>query len=228
MENKHQQQEIIQVVENKKTGAWESVRNKVAGMSKKSIILLSVGALALTTIGFVAAEVYENKLEVYENKLEVYENKLEVLENQIEQQVGIVDYDDDNQQVVATASSSSTVSSSTATTNAVTAVTNAASASQLASSYGVKLVDTSELDGTYTATSGNDTYTLTVKGNQATLTEFDNDGDQDIEQVIFDLDKKLAYIDGEADTYALNGTTLTLTEIDANDTTLDKLTFTKQ
>lgn len=221
MENKHQQQEIIEVTENKKTGAWESVKNKVAGMSKKSIILLSVGALALTTIGFVAAEVYENKLEVYENKLEV-------LENQIEQQVGIVDYDDDNQQVVATASSSSTVSSSTATTNAATAVTNAASASQLASSYGVKLVDTSELDGTYTATSGNDTYTLTVKGNQATLTELDNDGDQDIEQVIFDLDKKLAYIDGEADTYALNGTTLTLTEIDANDTTLDKLTFTKQ
>ncbi|HFI0353433.1 TPA: hypothetical protein ACGOV8_000637 [Streptococcus suis] len=214
MENKHQQQEIIQVVENKKTGAWETVKNKVAGMSKKSIILLSVGALALTTIGFVAAEVYENKLEA--------------LENQIEQQVGIVDYDDDNQQVVATASSSSTVSSSTATTNAATAVTNAASASQLASSYGVKLVDTSELDGTYTATSGNDTYTLTVKGNQATLTEVDNDGDQDIEQVIFDLDKKLAYIDGEADTYALNGTTLTLTEIDANDTTLDKLTFTKQ
>ncbi|NQJ67853.1 hypothetical protein HO543_10785 [Streptococcus suis] len=214
MENKHQQQEIIQVVENKKTGVWESVKQKVTGMSKKSIILLSVGTLALTTIGFVAAEVYENKLEA--------------LENQIEQQVGIVDYDDDNQQVVATASSSSTVSSSTATTNAATAVTNAASASQLASSYGVKLVDTSELDGTYTATSGNDTYTLTVKGNQATLTEVDNDGDQDIEQVIFDLDKKLAYIDGEADTYALNGTTLTLTEIDANDTTLDKLTFTKQ
>ncbi|HEL2055314.1 TPA: hypothetical protein TY413_000614 [Streptococcus suis] len=214
MENKHQQQEIIEVTENKKTGAWESVKNKVAGMSKKSIILLSVGALALTTIGFVAAEVYENKLEA--------------LENQIEQQVGIVDYDDDNQQVVATASSSSTVSSSTATTNAATAVTNTASASQLASSYGVKLVDTSELDGTYTATSGNDTYTLTVKGNQATLTEVDNDGDQDIEQVIFDLDKKLAYIDGEADTYALNGTTLTLTEIDVNDTTLDKLTFTKQ
>ncbi|HEL1613542.1 TPA: hypothetical protein TXL52_001633 [Streptococcus suis] len=214
MKNQNQQQEIIEVTENKKTGAWESVKNKVAGMSKKSIILLSVGALALTTIGFVAAEVYENKLEA--------------LENQIEQQVGIVDYDDDNQQVVATASSSSTVSSSTATTNAATAVTNAASASQLASSYGVKLVDTSELDGTYTATSGNDTYTLTVKGNQATLTEVDNDGDQDIEQVIFDLDKKLAYIDGEADTYALNGTTLTLTEIDANDTTLDKLTFTKQ
>ncbi|HEL1633463.1 hypothetical protein JO388_07115 [Streptococcus suis] len=212
MENNNQQQEIIEVAENKKTGVWESVKQKVTGMSKKSIILLSVGALALVTAGFVVAEVYENKLEA--------------LGDQIERQVGIVDYDDDNQQVVATANSSSTVSSST--TNAAAAVTNAASASQLASSYGVKLVDTSELDGTYTATSGNDTYTLTVKGNQATLTEVDKDGDQDIEQVIFDLDKKLAYIDGEADSYTLNGPTLTLTEIDANDTTLEKLTFTKQ
>ncbi|HFI0175936.1 TPA: hypothetical protein ACGORP_000315 [Streptococcus suis] len=213
MENKNQQ-EIIEVTENQKTGAWESVISKVAGMSKKSIILLSVGALTLATIGFVAAEVYENKLEA--------------LENQIEQHVGIVDYDDDNQQVVATANSSSVASSSSATTNATTATTNAMSVSDLAASYGVKLVDTSELDGTYTATSGNDTYTLTVKGNQATLTEVDNDGDQDIEQVIFDLDKKLAYVDGEADSYSLSGSTLTLTEIDANDTTLEKLTFTKQ
>ncbi|HFI0404313.1 TPA: hypothetical protein ACGOYB_000385 [Streptococcus suis] len=214
MENKNQQQEIIEVTENKQTGAWESVKSKVAGMSKKSIILLSIGALTLVTIGFVAGEVYENKLDA--------------LENQIERQVGIVDYDDDNQQVVATANSSSVASSSSATTNAATVTTNALSVGDLAASYGVKLVDTSELDGTYTATSGNDTYTLTVKGNQATLTEVDNDGDQDIEQVIFDLDKKLAYVDGEADSYSLSGSTLTLTEIDANDTTLEKLTFTKQ
>ncbi|HFH9838996.1 TPA: hypothetical protein ACGO92_000266 [Streptococcus suis] len=207
MENKNQQQEIIEVTENKQTGAWESVKSKVAGMSKKSIILLSVGALTLVTIGFVAGEMYENKLDA--------------LESQIERQVGIVDTDD-SQQVVATANSSS------ATTNAATVTTNALSVSDLAASYGVKLVDKSELDGTYTATSGNDTYTLTVKGNQATLTEVDNDGDQDIEQVIFDLDKKLAYVDGEADSYSLSGSTLTLTEIDANDTTLEKLTFTKQ
>ncbi|MFH6711033.1 DUF3642 domain-containing protein [Streptococcus suis] len=201
MENNNQQQEIIEVAENKKTGAWESVKSKVAGMSKKSIILLSVGALALVTAGFVVAEVYENKLEA--------------LGDQIERQVGIAD-DDDNQQVIAQANASSASS------------VNTTSASQLATSYGVKLVDTSELDGTYTATSVNDSYTLTVKGNQATLTEVDKDGDQDIEQVIFDLDKKLAYIDGEADSYTLNGPTLTLTEIDANDTTLEKLTFTKQ
>ncbi|HEM3587451.1 TPA: hypothetical protein U1B91_000714 [Streptococcus suis] len=200
MENNNQQQEIIEVAENKKTGVWESVKQKVTGMSKKSIILLSVGALALVTAGFVVAEVYENKLEA--------------LGNQIERQVGIAD--DNNQQVIAQANASSTSS------------VNTTSASQLATSYGVKLVDTSELDGTYTATSGNDSYTLTVKGNQATLTEVDKDGDQDIEQVIFDLDKKLAYIDGEADSYTLNGPTLTLTEIDANDTTLEKLTFTKQ
>ncbi|HEL1542743.1 TPA: hypothetical protein TXI94_001794 [Streptococcus suis] len=201
MENNNQQQEIIEVAENKKTGAWESVKNKVAGMSKKSIILLSVGALALVTASFVVAEVYENKLEA--------------LEDQIERQVGIAD-DDDNQQVIAQANASSASS------------VNTTSASQLATSYGVKLVDTSELDSTYTAASGNATYTLTVKGNQATLTEVDKDGDQDIEQVIFDLDKKLAYIDGEVDSYTLNGPTLTLTEIDANDTTLDKLTFIKQ
>lgn len=212
MENNHQQQEIIEVTENKKTGVWESMKHKVAGMSKKSIILLSVGALVLVTAGFVAAEVYENKFEA--------------IEDQIERQLGFIDDDDDNQQVVA---KTQTNSSSVATSNSSTqVVTNTTSASQLAASYGVKLVDTSELDGTYTATSGNDTYTMTVKGNQATLTEVDNDGDQDIEQVIFDLDKKLAYIDGEADTYALNGSTLTLTEIDTNDTTLDKLTFTKQ
>ncbi|HFI0786814.1 TPA: DUF3642 domain-containing protein [Streptococcus suis] len=201
MENNNQQQEIIEVAENKKTGVWESVKQKVTGMSKKSIILLSVGTLALVTAGLVVAEVYEDKLEV--------------LGDQIERQVGIVD-DDDNQQVIAQANASSASTVSTT------------SASQLATSYGVKLVDTSELDGTYTATSGNGTYTLTVKGNQATLTEVDKDGDQDIEQVIFDLDKKLAYIDGEADSYTLNGPTLTLTEIDANETTLDKLIFTKQ
>ncbi|MGU7875891.1 DUF3642 domain-containing protein [Streptococcus suis] len=193
MENNNQQQEIIEVAENKETGVWESVKQKVTGMSKKSIILLSVGALTLVTAGFVVAEVYENKLEA--------------LGDQIERQVGIAD-DDDNQQVIARANASSASS------------VNTTSASQLATSYGVKLVDTSELDGTYTATSGNATYTLTVKGNQATLTEVDKDGDQDIEQVIFDLDKKLAYIDGEADSYTLNGPTLTLTEIDANDTTL--------
>ncbi|CYU39205.1 DUF3642 domain-containing protein [Streptococcus suis] len=201
MENNNQQQEIIEVAENKKTGVWESVKQKVTGMSKKSIILLSVGALALVTAGFVVAEVYENKLEA--------------LGDQIERQVGIAD-DDDNQQVIVQANASSASS------------VNTTFASQLATSYGVKLVDTSELDGTYTAASGNATYTLTVKGNQATLTEVDKDGDQDIEQVIFDLDKKLAYIDGEADSYTLNGPTLTLTEIDANDTTLEKLTFTKQ
>ncbi|HEM3177552.1 TPA: hypothetical protein U0919_001080 [Streptococcus suis] len=197
----HNQPELIEATENSKKMILESVKNRLTSMSKKTMILLSVGILTLATAGVVLAEVYDSKIEV--------------LGNQIEQQLGIVD-DDDNQQVIAQANASSASSE------------NTTSASQLATSYGVKLVDTSELDGTYTATSGNDTYTLTVKGNQATLTEVDKDGNQDIEQVIFDLDKKLAYIDGEADSYTLNGPTLTLTEIDANDTTLEKLILTKQ
>ncbi|MBY5009692.1 DUF3642 domain-containing protein [Streptococcus suis] len=197
----HNQPELIEATENSKKTILESVKNRLTSMSKKTMILLSVGILTLATAGVVLAEVYDSKIEV--------------LGNQIEQQVGIVD-DDDNQQVIAQANASSASSE------------NTTSASQLATSYGVKLVDTSELDGTYTATSGNDTYTLTVKGNQATLTEVDKDGNQDIEQVIFDLDKKLAYIDGEVDSYTLNGPTLTLTEIDANDTTLEKLILTKQ
>ncbi|HFI0301723.1 TPA: DUF3642 domain-containing protein [Streptococcus suis] len=197
----HNQPELIEATENSKKTILESVKNRLTSMSKKTMILLSVGILTLATAGVVLAEVYDSKIEV--------------LGNQIEQQLGIVD-DDDNQQVIAQANASSASSE------------NTTSASQLATSYGVKLVDTSELDGTYTATSGNDTYTLTVKGNQATLTEVDKDGNQDIEQVIFDLDKKLAYIDGEADSYTLNGPTLTLTEIDANDTTLEKLILTKQ
>lgn len=201
MENN--QQEIIEVQnENvQKTGLWQTAKDKLAGMSKKTIVLLSVGALVLVTGGFVAAEVFENRFEM--------------LEDRIEQQVGIVDYDDDKQVVVT--------SNGTPTT-----VTSTQTASQLATAYGVKLVDTSDLDGTYTATSGNDTYTLTVTGNQATLVEADNDGDQDSDIIIFDLDKKLAYVDGEAEAYTISGKTLTLTEVDSNDTTKDQLVFTKQ
>ncbi|HEM6271453.1 hypothetical protein HO913_06310 [Streptococcus suis] len=197
----HNQPELIEATENSKKTILESVKNRLTSMSKKTMILLSVGILTLATAGVVLAEVYDSKIEV--------------LGNQIEQQLGIVD-DDDNQQVIAQANASSASSE------------NTTSASQLATSYGVKLVDTSELDGTYTATSGNDTYTLTVKGNQATLTEVDDDGEQTIDQVIFDLDKKLAYIDGQVNTYSLTGSTLVITEVDNNDTTLDKMTFTKQ
>ncbi|MGQ7355001.1 DUF3642 domain-containing protein [Streptococcus suis] len=197
----HNQPELIEATENSKKTILESVKNRLTSMSKKTMILLSVGILTLATVGVVLAEVYDSKIEV--------------LGNQIERQVGIVD-DDDNQQVIAQANASSASSE------------NTTSASQLATSYGVKLVDTSELDGTYTATSGNDTYTLTVKGNQATLTEVDDDGEQTIDQVIFDLDKKLAYIDGQVNTYSLTGSTLVITEVDNNDTTLDKMTFTKQ
>ncbi|HFI0057259.1 TPA: hypothetical protein ACGORT_000590 [Streptococcus suis] len=217
MENQNENKQIIEqeVQTEEKASLLTSLKTKVSKMSKKSIILLSAGALLLVTGGFVAAEIYENRLEA--------------LETQVEQSLGLSD-DDDNQVTTAqsvVASSSSTASSST-TAAASSTTTTAITAEQVATGYGITLVDSSELDGTYTATVGNDTYTLTIKGNQGSLVEVDNDGEQDSELVILDLEKKIAYIDGEADTYSLSGSTLTLTEVDTNDTTLDKISFTKQ
>ncbi|HFH9922056.1 TPA: hypothetical protein ACGO9Z_001950 [Streptococcus suis] len=216
MENQNENKQIIEqeVQTEEKASLLTSLKTKVSKMSKKSIILLSAGALLLVTGGFVAAEIYENRLEA--------------LETQVEQSLGLSD-DDDNQVTTAqsvVASSSSTASSSTTAASSTT--TTAITAEQVAAGYGITLVDSSELDGTYTATVGNDTYTLTIKGNQGSLVEVDNDGEQDSELVVLDLEKKIAYIDGEADTYSLSGSTLTLTEVDTNDTTLDKISFTKQ
>lgn len=216
MENQNENKQIIEqeVQTEEKSSLLTSLKTKVSTMSKKSIILLSAGALLLVTGGFVAAEIYENRLEA--------------LETQVEQSLGLSD-DDDNQVTTAqsvVASSSSTASSSTTAASSTT--TTAITAEQVAAGYGITLVDSSELDGTYTATVGNDTYTLTIKGNQGSLVEVDNDGEQDSELVVLDLEKKIAYIDGEADTYSLSGSTLTLTEVDTNDTTLDKISFTKQ
>ncbi|MGQ7356862.1 DUF3642 domain-containing protein [Streptococcus suis] len=216
MENQNENKQIIEqeVQTEEKASLLTSLKTKVSKMSKKSIILLSAGALLLVTGGFVAAEIYENRLEA--------------LETQVEQSLGLSD-DDDNQ--VTTAQSvvaSSSLTASSSTTAASSTTTTAITAEQVAAGYGITLVDSSELDGTYTATVGNDTYTLTIKGNQGSLVEVDNDGEQDSELVVLDLEKKIAYIDGEADTYSLSGSTLTLTEVDTNDTTLDKISFTKQ
>ncbi|NQG97084.1 hypothetical protein HO675_03170 [Streptococcus suis] len=217
MENQNENKQIIEqeVQTEEKASLLTSLKTKVSKMSKKSIILLSAGALLLVTGGFVAAEIYENRLDA--------------LETQVEQSLGLSDDDDDNQVTTAqsvVASSSSTASSSTTAASSTT--TTAITAEQVAAGYGITLVESSELDGTYTATVGNDSYTLTIKGNQGSLVEVDNDGEQDSELVILDLEKKIAYIDGEADTYSLSGSTLTLTEVDTNDTTLDKISFTKQ
>ena len=217
MENQNENKQIIEqeVQTEEKASLLTSLKTKVSKMSKKSIILLSAGALLLVTGGFVVAEIYENRLDA--------------LETQVEQSLGLSD-DDDNQVTTAqsvVASSSSTASSST-TAAASSTTTTAITAEQVAAGYGITLVDSSELDGTYTPTVGNDTYTLTIKGNQGSLVEVDNDGEQDSELVVLDLEKKIAYIDGEADTYSLSGSTLTLTEVDTNDTTLDKISFTKQ
>lgn len=199
----HNQPELIEATENSKKTILESVKNRLISMSKKTMILLSVGILTLATVGVVLAEVYDSKIDAFGN--------------QIERQVGIKDEEDKNrQEVLATVSSSSSAGTTTK------------SVSELAETYGVKLVDTSDIAGTYTAKDGNDRFSLVIKGNQATLTEVDDDGEQTIDQVIFDLDKKLAYIDGQVNTYSLTGSTLVITEVDNNDTTLDKMTFTKQ
>ncbi|HEL2058580.1 TPA: hypothetical protein TY768_001780 [Streptococcus suis] len=216
MENQNENKQIIEqeVQTEEKASLLTSLKTKVSKMSKKSIILLSAGALLLVTGGFVAAEIYENRLEA--------------LETQVEQSLGLSD-DDDNQVTTAqsvVASSNTTTASSTTAASSATAT--AVTAEQVAANYGITLVESSELDGTYTATVGNDSYTLTIKGNQGSLVEVDNDGEQDSELVVLDLEKKIAYIDGEADTYSLSGSTLTLTEVDTNDTTLDKISFTKQ
>ncbi|HFU4489174.1 TPA: hypothetical protein ACGPBC_001168 [Streptococcus suis] len=217
MENQNENKQIIEqeVQMEEKASLLTSLKTKVSKMSKKSIILLSAGALLLVTGGFVVAEVYENRLDA--------------LETQVEQSLGLSDNDDDNQVTTAqsvVASSNTTTASSTTAASSATAT--AVTAEQVAANYGITLVESSELDGTYTATVGNDSYTLTIKGNQGSLVEVDNDGEQDSELVVLDLEKKIAYIDGEADTYSLSGSTLTLTEVDTNDTTLDKISFTKQ
>ncbi|MBM7314392.1 hypothetical protein JN540_02950 [Streptococcus suis] len=217
MENQNENKQIIEqeVQTEEKASLLTSLKTKVSKMSKKSIILLSAGALLLVTGGFVVAEVYENRLDA--------------LETQVEQSLGLSDNDDDNQVTTAqsvVASSNTTTASSTTAASSATAT--AVTAEQVAANYGITLVESSELDGTYTATVGNDSYTLTIKGNQGSLVEVDNDGEQDSELVVLDLEKKIAYIDGEADTYSLSGSTLTLTEVDTNDTTLDKISFTKQ
>ncbi|HFU4012057.1 TPA: hypothetical protein ACGO3F_001060 [Streptococcus suis] len=217
MENQNENKQMIEqeVQTEEKASLLTSLKTKVSKMSKKSIILLSAGALLLVTGGFVVAEVYEKRLDA--------------LETQVEQSLGLSDNDDDNQvtttQSVVASSNTTTASSTTASSSeTATAVT----AEQVAANYGITLVESSELDGTYTATVGNDSYTLTIKGNQGSLVEVDNDGEQDSELVVLDLERKIAYIDGEADTYSLSGSTLTLTEVDTNDTTLDKISFTKQ
>lgn len=200
MENKKHEIIDVQDGNGQSKGTWAKIKQKVTGMSKKTIVLLSVGALILVSGGFILAEVLEDRFDNMEDRIERR-------------------YDRDDEDDDVTSHQENTTSQS---------VQPVQSAQELATSYGVTLVEKSDIDGTYTATEGNDSYTLTVTGNQATLVERDQDNDQDSDIIIFDLDKKLAYIDGEAESYTFDGKTLTFTEIDNNDVTKDSLIFTKQ
>lgn len=204
MENNHKQ-EIIDVQDGtgKKEGFWQKIKSKINGMSKTQVILAAVAIVLVSNIAIMGASALMDRHDD--------------LDDRLEQQLGY-DVDDDDQVVVSQSNSSTTT----------TANQTATAASQAAAVYGIALVETSELDGTYTATIFNETYTLTVKGNQATLQESEADGEQDIEQVIFDLDKKIAYVDGEAETYTFDGKTLVLTEVDNDLFDKDMISFTKQ
>ena len=203
MENKH---EIIEHDAVAKQGFWQKAKSKIMGMTTKQLVFLALGLVVLSGVGMIAAEVFDNQLEIAEDK--------------VERQLGLEQDLDDKIVTIPSSTNTATNTSQTAPTTSLEALANA---------YGVNLVDKSELDGTYTATAGNDQYTLTVKGNQATLVELDTDGEQDLEQIIFDLDKKLAYVDGEAESYTLEGNNLTLTELDKElFNQQDSLTFTKQ
>lgn len=203
MENNHKQ-EIIDVQDGtgKKEGFWQKIKSKINGMSKTQVILAAVAIVLVSNIAIMGASALMDRHDD--------------LDDRLEQQLG---YDVDDDQVVVSQSNSSTTT---------TANQTATAASQAAAAYGIALVEMSELDGTYTATIFNETYTLTVKGNQATLQESEADGEQDIEQVIFDLDKKIAYVDGEAETYTFDGKTLVLTEVDNDLFDKDTISFTKQ
>lgn len=204
MENNHKQ-EIIDVQDGtgKKEGFWQKIKSKINGMSKTQVILAAVAIVLVSNIAIMGASALMDRHDD--------------LDDRLEQQLGY-DVDDDDQVVVSQNNSSTTT----------TANQTATTASQAAAAYGIALVEMSELDGTYTATIFNETYTLTVKGNQATLQESEADGEQDIEQVIFDLDKKIAYVDGEAETYTFDGKTLVLTEVDNDLFDKDTISFTKQ
>lgn len=196
---------------------WSTGTSRFASKGKKTIAVCAVGALLLAAGGWIAAEIYENRLDAMEDKME----------QQLRQQTAIINQKKGNQGVLTQESSAASNVVASSTTAATTASTTIP-AIQARSAYGVTLVESSELDGTYTAQVGYDSYVLTVKGNQATLLEVERDGDQSLEEVIFDLDKKIAYVDGDVEHYTFDGQTLTLTEVDRNIFDQDQIVFTKQ
>ena len=205
--------EIIEVKEVQvgQNGRWELIKNRVKSMSKKSIIFLSLGAVALIIGGFVLAEIYDDKMDVMEDKIEQELRQQAVTGIQKSGDRGIITNGND-----------------TSVGNPVASSSEAATATQPRVVYGVNIVDSSELDGTYTAQVGYDSYTLTIKGNQGTLLEVESDGDQNLEEVIFDLEKNIAYVDGDIEQYNFDGTVLTLTEVDRDIFDQDQITFTRQ
>lgn len=169
---------------------------------KKTVALLAGGVLLFAVGGFALSAWYESRMDALEDRYE----------QAIQRQAAPI-----NQGQSGALTQESRPSSPVSGESQQTPST----------AYGIALVDQSELDGTYTATMGRDVYTLTIKGNQGTLLEVEPDGEQNIDEVVFDLEKKVAYIDGEVEEYHFDGRTLTLTELDRDAFDQDKLVFTR-
>lgn len=193
----NKQGEIIEVVE--RPVAQQGITEKGKSFWNKLTKLQLVFLVAgLMILGYLAVSAFDDLFDIEDRMEARYERQ-----------------DDDQMMAQAPAVSSQTdgtTSSSSATT---------------ASNESSTPVASSELDGTYTGKVYDETYTLTVKGKQASLETAEMDGEREMEQVIFDLAQKTATIDGELHTYTFDGKNLVFTEVD-NDMTKDQLHFTKQ
>ena len=211
--NQNEKQEIIETQDGagqKKESFWD----KLKGLTTKQVVLIAAGLVALGGVGIFAAEAIENRMDR--------------AEDQAEMAAGYVDYDDkDDDDYYANQSSSSASDSSSSSTSSSASTNTDSDASNAAAAAAIDVVDSSELDGTYTGTVADETYTLTVTGNQATLKTQETDGETETETetVVFDLDNGLAYVGDDKYTYELSGSTLTLTEVDT-DLDIDEYVFT--
>lgn len=190
-----------------KTGFWK----KIQSLSKLHILLLAGAVILVSNLAIWGIYAAYDRADDQEDRIEqqLYSNR---------------------QQTSSSSSTSQTKSSSTASSSETGSSTSATS--QASSAYGIPLVETSELDGTYTAQQGKNHYHLTIQGNQGTLEKLESDGEQEREYLVFDLEKQVVYMDDDDDddveTYTFDGSSLTLTEIDDDMFDHDQIVFTKQ
>lgn len=193
------EQHDIMEAKPQKEGILVRASRRIEATGTKTLVVFGVIGALLVGGGFLVAEVLEERFDRSNH-------------SHYHQGLGVHDHDHDDQDDDRPAGS----------------VDNSVNQAPVQTSPSIPVVETSELDGTYIATVQDESYTLIIKGNQATLQTSEMDGEQEVEQVIFDLEKKVAYVDGEAETYTFDGTKLVLTEVDNELFGNDQITFTKQ